>query len=341
VLACNGRLDDLAARSSRSPHRVTLSLGVVVTAIPGAVTDINRSAIAGSLPQGFSALDVLTATYTACSATVLLVRHLVGDQGVSQSELRWLLVAHALLIALVLLARQARLAAAPRYSVLAEWYPVLILSAIYASIGLVNGPREALGLSGDPLVLHWESRLAGPQYLDRWAGHDGPPIVNWGLAVSYLAFFPMVIAAPMVLWLQGQRARARRAIFGITFTFLTCYLVFLLFPVAGPAYVQGWPTTQAGSDLPVRLVRSLNDRGDSWGSAFPSSHVAASAAALMLGMNGCRRLGTVLFPFALGILLAVVYFRVHYVLDAVAGLALATLIVTMLYRFWPLGAERT
>ncbi|MCA9723118.1 MAG: phosphatase PAP2 family protein, partial [Gemmatimonadetes bacterium] len=114
-----------------------------------------------------------------------------------------------------------------------------------------------------------------------------------------------------------------------------------LFPVAGPAYVRGWPETQAGSDLPIRLVRSLNDQGDSWGSAFPSSHVAASAAALMLGMNGCRRLGTALLPIAVGILLAVVYFRVHYVLDAVAGLALATLIVTTLYRLWPLRADPT
>ncbi|HPF62312.1 MAG TPA: phosphatase PAP2 family protein [Gemmatimonadales bacterium] len=305
------------------------------------MTAISRPGLAAGIRmEGFAPLDVLTATYTACSATVLLVRSVVGE-GVSPLELRWLLVAHALLLVLVVLARRARLAAAPGYSVLAEWYPVLILTAIYASIGLVNAPREALGLSGDPLVLHWESRLAGPQYLDRWAGHAGPPIVNWGLALSYLAFFPMVIAAPMVLWLQGQRARAQRAIFGITLTFLACYLVFLLFPVAGPAYVRGWPETQAGSDLPIRLVRSLNDQGDSWGSAFPSSHVAASAAALMLGMNGCRRLGTALLPIAVGILLAVVYFRVHYVLDAVAGLALATLIVTTLYRLWPLRADPT
>ncbi|MDZ4674223.1 MAG: phosphatase PAP2 family protein, partial [Gemmatimonadota bacterium] len=55
-----------------------------------------------------------------------------------------------------------------------------------------------------------------------------------------------------------------------------------------------------------------------------------------LGFSGCRRLGTLIAPVALGILLAVIYFRVHYVLDAVAGLALAILVAAAVIRIWPL-----
>lgn len=288
----------------------------------------------------FSALDLLTATYTLCSATVLLVRSTVVDHRVTARYLPWLLLAHLLLIVLVILARKARKDAAPHLSVLAEWYPLVVLMAVYGSIGLLNGPLQHLGASLDPVVIGWEAKLKGPQILDRWAGHPGPGYINWFLSVSYLGFFPMVIAAPVVLWIQGKKDHARRAIFGISLTFFTCYLIFLLFPVAGPSYVLGWPDTQAGSDLPVRLVRSLNERGDSWGSAFPSSHVAASATALGLGMLGCRKLGTVLLPIALGILCAVIYFRVHYVLDAVAGLAIAAASIVLVAKFWPLETAR-
>ncbi|MEO8480434.1 MAG: phosphatase PAP2 family protein [Gemmatimonadota bacterium] len=289
----------------------------------------------------FSALDLLTATYTLCSAAVLLVRSMIVDQRVTGTSLPWLLVAHLLLLILVVLARKARNEAAPGLSLLAEWYPLVVLMAVYGSIGLLNGPLQHLNASLDPVVIGWEAKLRGPQLLDRWAGHPGPSYVNWILGFSYLAFFPMVIAAPLVLWLQGKHEHARRAIFGISLTFLTCYLIFLLFPVAGPSYLIGWPDTQTSADLPVRLVRSLNERGDSWGSAFPSSHVAGSATALGLGMLGCKKLGTMLMPIAIGILLAVIYFRVHYVLDAVAGLAMAALSITIVRRFWPLDTPIT
>ncbi len=294
----------------------------------------------GLVVRRFSALDLATATYALCSAAVVTVRFLHGDIGVSRSELTWLLVAHGLMVVLVYLASRARRAARDCYPVLTEWYPLLVLLAMYGSIGLVNGPRESLGLSYDMWVMDWESRLRASAVLDRWGGHPGPSLVSWGLSFSYLAYFPMVIAAPLVLWRQGQHEHARRAILGISVTFFSCYLLFLLFPVAGPNYVIGWPETQNAEHMPVWMVREVIERGDSWGSAFPSSHVAASVAALILGAAGCRRLGTMLLPFALGIFFAVIYFRVHYVLDAVAGLAVAIVAAWLVQRAWPLSSAR-
>lgn len=281
-------------------------------------------------------LDRITLLYTICSAAVLATLYVTGDPRISRTELAYLLTAHWLLLTLVALAPMARRQAGTFGRLIAEWYPLVVLLAVYGSIGLVNAPRAWLDQSFDPLVLSWEGRLAGTRFLMYYSGYTGTPILTWLLGISYLAFFPMVIASPMVLWAMGRRDHARRAIFGITLTFLTCYLLFLLFPVAGPAYIWGWPDAQTNADLPVRLVRQLNDRHDSWGSAFPSSHVAASAVAVLLGFSGCRRLGTLIAPVALGILLAVIYFRVHYVLDAVAGLALAILVAAAVIRIWPL-----
>lgn len=305
-----------------------------------AAAPVAATATAPPSTSGPTAVDLLTLGYTAISATILLARTVIGNHRLDDFTLGWLLAAHALLVLLIFLVGRARRAALPGRSALAEWYPVIILMAVYTSIGLVNGPRELLGQSLDGTVLHWESHVWGPLSLERWGGHTGAPWLDWGLGISYLAFFPMVIAAPLVLWMKGQVEHARRAIFGITLAFLLCYVIFLLFPVAGPAYVMGWPSTQAGTDLPIRLVRFINDYGDSWGSAFPSSHVAASMTALFLARTGCRKTGAALAPIAVGIILAVVYFRVHYVVDAVAGLALAAVVAFAVCRAWPVEAAR-
>lgn len=286
-----------------------------------------------------SPLDRLTATYACCATLILVARMVTHAPWGSTGQPGWLLLANVLLLALVFLAATARRRVAPRHSVVAEWYPLLVILALYGSIGLLNGPRQELGLSYDSVLLRWEGIVPAQLSLERWGGHPGSRITSWGLGLAYLAFFPMVVAAPLGLWLQGRHEHARRAIFGITLTFFACYLLFLLFPVAGPAYSLGWPESQSALDTPVRLVRELNDHGDSWGSAFPSSHVAASLAAMLFAMTGCRRLGTILLPVALGILLAVVYFRVHYVLDAVAGVLVAVAAAWIVGRHWRLGGR--
>lgn len=289
---------------------------------------------------GLAPLDQLTGAYTVCSAAVLLTQSVSGDMRIDGNELRGLLIAHVLLFALVFLAPLARREAGAWGSVLAEWYPLVVLLAVYGSIGLLNAPRAELAQSFDPLILRWEDLLFGPFSPSEWGGRRGNAALTWSLGLSYLAFFPMVLSAPLVLWWMGRREHARRAIFGITLTFFACYVIFLLFPVAGPAYIWGWPDAQSSGNLPVRLVRGLNDNHDSWGSAFPSSHVAASAAAVLLAISGCRRLGMFLLPFALGILGAVMYFRVHYVLDAIAGLAVAGLAAWLVQRHWRVSPIR-
>lgn len=292
-------------------------------------------------PIRWSPLDKLTAGYTACSAGVLLVRAIDHTLPFTMDELIGLHLAHVLLVVLVILAVRARAAAAPNRSVLAEWYPLVVLMAVYGSIGVLNGPLAHLGASYDQVVQAWEVRLLGRMTPVLWGGHVGPTAVTWWLGLSYVLFFPMVIAVPAILWRRGHTEDARRAIFSISLTFFSCYLLFLLFPVAGPAYAWGWPEAQQAGQLPVRMVRSLNDQGDSWGSAFPSSHVAASATAAMLAMHSCRRLGSLALPIALGILGGVVYFQVHYVLDAVAGLLIAGVATWGAFRLWARRSHAT
>src|SRR2546430_1162711 len=106
-------------------------------------------------------------------------------------------------------------------------------------------------------------------------------------------------------------------------TFYLCYVVFLFFPVAGPRYAFDLAHNAATDVWPARATQWLLDRGDSWGAAFPSSHVAAAVVAAVCALRYWRRLGLVLAPFTIGLVLSVVYGQFHYAVDAVAGLIVA------------------
>lgn len=282
-------------------------------------------------------LDVLTLVYVVCSFLILMVQA-AGTRGLSLSGsvLGSVVFAHVLLVLLVFLAAEARLRKpCPRPCLLAEWYPLVVLLAVYGSLDLINGPREAAAASYDMLVQRWELMTFGRQLAHDWSRSHSASAMAWPLSLSYLAFFPMVISAPAVLWWRGHFEPARQTIFGISLAFFTCYLVFLLFPVAGPNYLWGWPAVTGHVELPSRMVRDLIERGDSWGSAFPSSHVAGSMAAVMLAFRYWRPLGWTLLPFALAILVGVVYFQVHYAVDAVAGLSIAILATIASSRLCP------
>ena len=71
----------------------------------------------------------------------------------------------------------------------------------------------------------------------------------------------------------------------------------------------------------------LLDRGDSWGAAFPSSHVAASVVATGMALRYWRVVGLTLLPFTIGLTLAVVYGQFHYAVDALTGLLVAALML--------------
>ena len=94
----------------------------------------------------FAPLDWLTVSYAGCSGLVLLYRAFGTSVGFPLRDLAWLLVAHALLVVLVFLASTAR-QRCPTQCLLSEWYPLVVLVAVYASVGMMNAPQAAAGLS--------------------------------------------------------------------------------------------------------------------------------------------------------------------------------------------------
>jgi membrane-associated phospholipid phosphatase len=209
---------------------------------------------------------------------------------------------------------------------LAEFYPLIATVALYEQAGLVNGAR---GISHDALVQAWERALFGGQPSLEWIRSCPYPPLSAVMHFAYLSYYLILAGAPLGLWLSGRRDDARRTLLLLMGTFYVCYALFLLFPVAGPRYVFP-PARNAATAIPIAaFTHRLLEGGSAWGTAFPSSHVAVALVAAICAWRGWRPLGTLLLPLAVLLAFATVYGQFHYAADALAGGALAAVVLAL------------
>jgi hypothetical protein len=281
---------------------------------------------------GLSAVDFATLLYVAV-ATVAVVLFGRGERAASA----WLLGAHVMVVAVVLLAPRARRAGAVGEFV-GHWYPMLLLGALYTEIGVLN---LDFGFQHDTTIQRLEDWVFGSQVSYLWIRAMPNPALSWVLHSCYIAYYLMLVAAPLGLWLSGRRDEARLTIFAVMATFYLCYLVFLFFPVAGPRYAFPLPHNAATAVWPARAAQWLLDLGDSWGAAFPSSHVAGAVVAMACALRFWRPLGLALAVPTLGLVFGVVYGQFHYGVDALSGLAVAAgVLVSLAAGPWREGTSR-
>lgn len=231
----------------------------------------------------------------------------------------WLLTCDALVLALVELLQRA-----PRSSrfagIVALWYPFLLIPAYYGQLGVIGLDVAHVH---DLEVQRWEAALFAGQPSLTWHRAMPLPALSWVLHACYLAHYAIFIGVPLWLWIRAGREACERAVFTIALTFFVCYVGFALFPVAGPYYWFPRPSGPESRLATGRLVYRMLERGSSYGTAFPSSHVAASWVAVLLAIRRAPVLAAILAPVALGLAAGTVYGQFHYAVDALAGAAVA------------------
>jgi membrane-associated phospholipid phosphatase len=207
---------------------------------------------------------------------------------------------------------------------LAEFYPLIATVALYTHVGLLNSAR---GVAHDALVQGWEAAVFGSQPSLEWIRSWPRPAWSNLMHAAYLSYYAILAGAPGVLWLAGRREAARRTLLLMMSTFYVCYLIFLLFPVAGPRYLFPLADNEAAAAPLAVFTHRLVAGGSAWGTAFPSSHVAVAVVAAWCSWTVLRPLGAVLIPAAILLALGTVYGQFHYAVDALAGAVLGALVL--------------
>ena len=265
-------------------------------------------------------VDRLLAGYLGFVTLIIIVR---GPFGASANA--WMLGMHILFGAMLYL--YTRLASTDRIGrAVHVLYPVAMLLPFYTQIGLLNVPVgiDAVFIN-DAIVQGWEDAIFGSQISYTWIRNH--PSVFWSglLHLGYLSYYPIVTLGSVLLILRGREKDATAVVLATMIAFVVCYVFFILFPVAGPNFTFEHPTGPVREVWSARLVYNMLSGGSSFGTAFPSSHVAASTAATLTLWRVWRPLAAI---FALPLVLLVVgtvYCQMHYGIDAAAGLIVGVL----------------
>jgi membrane-associated phospholipid phosphatase len=277
-----------------------------------------------------NAVDRLLGLYLAFLTLVIVARGGVGG------ATGWLFAAHALFgILLVLFTRLRTGARVGR--VLHDLYPLILVIGLYAEIGILNAAVDPSSiLAADTRLQGWEEALFGAQLSYEWIRRA--PSVFWSatLHVAYMGYFPIVAIGPLLLEARGQRERARWVLLVTMVAYVACYTVFALWPAAGPNYAFPHPTGPVRDVWSARATYGVLAQGSSFGAAFPSSHVAAAAAAVAALWRVWRPLSLILVLPASLLVIATVYCQMHYAVDALAGLAVAAAALAIGWRV-PVG----
>jgi len=263
--------------------------------------------------RGPLAVDYLTASYLAATGVVALTS--AGRLGLGLAVLH--------LAAIVFIWRSAGLPLPDNRLALffRLFYPVAFTPLLYLELAPLN-QLHATGYL-DATVMAWEEALFGRQMAMAFSEWYGRLWFSEMLHIGYFSYYFIVPGAAVAAYLlKGPRA-LERASFTMALAFFICYLCFSVFPVAGPRYDFPRIAGDGANGAMFAIVHNILESGSSKGTAFPSSHVAATCSAWFATGRESKRVFWIMAPFAVSLTLGTVYGRFHYGIDALVGLGVA------------------
>ena len=185
---------------------------------------------------------------------------------------------------------------------------------IVAGLGMPHRDGWAVG---------WEQMLFPSNPSATLAPRNPSLALSETLHLAYAAYYLIVYLPPIALYLRARREAFAATVLALTIVYGACFVTYALFPVDGPRYLVG---PAAAPDGPVRsFVLALLERGSSRGTAFPSSHVAASVVSALCALQHQRGGGIILAIVTAALTVATVYGGFHYAVDALVGVILGVM----------------
>lgn len=120
-------------------------------------------------------------------------------------------------------------------------------------------------------------------------------------------------------------------------SFLLYYTLFILFPAAGPQFYFSYPDNYIeAKGIFGKLIKLIQANGEAPTAAFPSSHVGINVIILIWMYQNNRKYFYYQLPFTGILLFSTVYIKAHYVIDVVAGIITAPMILYINHRIYEL-----
>jgi membrane-associated phospholipid phosphatase len=202
-----------------------------------------------------------------------------------------------------------------------DWFPFLLILLLYASFSsqlwsiLQPHDRDAWLQAIDQRFFGFQASVALQPLIRPW-------LTDW-LSLCYTGHLLYAPILGYALYARGQLRAYRQFMIAMVAIFLLGFAGYIAIPAVGPYVAMANRFTvslRGGLYRPMEFVMlGLKAPRD----AFPSLHVGLSLLVLIFAFVYVRRLGWALLPFILSNCFATIYLRAHYLIDVVAGAALA------------------
>ena len=241
------------------------------------------------------------------------------------------------LVALVLTAA-AMLAVArwnPRWRLIRDAMPFLFCANIYASL------HDMIRFFGAPditqALYRWDIALFGGEPTV-WAERFIHPALTDIFTVCYWSFYILPPILGLLLYLRDDREAFRSTMVSVVLCLYLGYVGYVLLPASAPRL-----TIPEAYSVPLRGYIGFLDQTRAAikaipltaHGAFPSLHCGVMLLSIILAWRFHRWYFWIQLPLGIGLVLGTIYLRHHWVVDILAGFALA---LPMYWAGWRIEA---
>lgn len=219
------------------------------------------------------------------------------------------------------------------------WYGVVFILVCFKEVYLLIhfiSPADY-----DKLLIQLDYRIFGVNPT-QWIYKYNNPLLTEFLQIIYIFYYVMIAIYGLELYLWKRYKEFKYAIFVIFTGFYIAYVLYLIFPAAGPRfYLHDFYSTN--TELPglylTELIRRILDFGESipynvsnpvdfaQRDAMPSAHASLALTIAYLSWKIKSKSFYFYLPYFFLIVFATIYLRYHYVVDIIAGIILAVITI--------------
>ena len=266
--------------------------------------------------RALSPADVLTVLYLGLTLPLYL---LVGDTSPAAMLGAFL---HPVVMLLVVTGRWTGFAGTRVGKWVYDLYPLVLFAFLYTEVAGLNRAFLPDGYH-DGAIIALEQQLFGGQPSRTW--REVLPLRPVGEYLAFCYFSYYLYTPLMVFGIRFRRGRfdLHAALGTLALSYYLGFVIFVLFPVAGPYYE--FPRMDTTGWIMPRVVQFVLDQSSAVGTAFPSSHVSIAVTVWIMAMRYHRPIAWLLALVIPGMALGAVYGGQHYLTDVLAGAVLGTL----------------
>jgi membrane-associated phospholipid phosphatase len=213
-------------------------------------------------------------------------------------------------------------------SFIRAWYPVLLIPFTYKELEYLIPRIHPYDFDNELAAIDFLIFGVHPTV---WLERITLPLLTELLQLSYITYYFLPIVLGTVLWRKRRYGEFYFLVFVFVLGFYLSYLGYITVPALGPRFLSEIRDAQTKPLTGILLFdvvhRTLNRLEGITRDCFPSGHTELTLLVLYYARKFHRATFWSLLPAGSMLILSTVYLRYHYVVDVVAGAALALLII--------------